>query len=449
MDIIIQNDGKFYIQETSEPQKAAQKLETLKRIEQVVRDRLTYSAEAQDRFADLPAAKLYEMLRQKAWELQSEATSAKQAVEMGNICSRIEALVLNKLNLNADTLQHTLRFLPVSELKKTKILSRQFRKEVGKVEVQFAKKFGYKGENGAEAVKYLKDFLETILSKIDVPPELLVKGDAVATMVNIDSVPSEVLKAHVNKQLYCFANHPRVLRYLLSKGVDPNLHGTWPDALSVAISKFNSESVKILLEYGAKVNISEDTIFFGILTSSGFSQEDKQAIKEIILLLINAGADLNVKVRDNTPLSYAVLQFNDVNFVKLMLSKGAQVNFGGDQYSPLIPLYFTHNVEMAKCLLEAGANPNVRTTLRYPLGTPLLHFLLNQPQIVELFLSFGADVNVQDDLKNTSLIFAASQNLVETVKILLAHGARTDLKNSNKNTALDVARAPEVRALLS
>jgi hypothetical protein len=76
----------------------------------------------------------------------------------------------------------------------------------------------------------------------------------------------------------------------------------------------------------------------------------------------------------------------------------------------------------------------------------------SSPEIVELLLAKGANVNAVDRDSETALIDAAKNGRADIVAILLKHGANRDLRDNQNETALDKARKrrdQKVAALLS
>jgi ankyrin repeat protein len=62
-------------------------------------------------------------------------------------------------------------------------------------------------------------------------------------------------------------------------------------------------------------------------------------------------------------------------------------------------------------------------------------------QIVEMFLSYGADPNIAHKTAGTTpLIQAVFKADVRLVKLFLEHGADLDLKDNQGRTALDIAK---------
>jgi len=114
---------------------------------------------------------------------------------------------------------------------------------------------------------------------------------------------------------------------------------------------------------------------------------------------------------------------------------------------------YNNDVEMAKMLVEAGAN--VKAVTRLESLTPLfMACSRGNAAMVELLLKAGSDANFADTLGTTALMEASAAGSVETVKLLLDHGADVNAKETARDqTALmfaaDANRAPVIRLLVS
>jgi ankyrin repeat protein len=152
---------------------------------------------------------------------------------------------------------------------------------------------------------------------------------------------------------------------------------------------------------------------------------------EIAKYLIEKGANVNAEDRDGwTPLHSACEI--DLEIVKYLVDKGAKVNAKDD--GGWTPLYYARNVEIAKYLIEKGANVNAKNEYGY---TPLhcacdYHFT----EIVKLLIEKGADVNDKDKDGWTPLHYACN---VETTELLIKKGADINVEDNDGRTPLHIA----------
>ena len=144
----------------------------------------------------------------------------------------------------------------------------------------------------------------------------------------------------------------------------------------------------------------------------------------------------------------------DTTTIRTLIKQGADVNSAqGDGTTALHWAALKGNVELAKMLLYAGANP--RSTTRLGGYTPLLMASRNgDAAMIEALLSNGGDVKDKTTTGVTPLMFAAASGHADAVKVLLDKGADVNAKeNAKGETALTFAaadgRADVIRLLTS
>jgi ankyrin repeat protein len=180
---------------------------------------------------------------------------------------------------------------------------------------------------------------------------------------------------------------------------------------------------------------------------------------EMINALLAAGVDPNSQLNERRPSGQGG-RFSD-----LLLSTGT---------TPLMHAIVNNDTEVAKVLLEKGANPNI-----YGMGTtPFLLAAGANPlagrgggggainvnqEIVDLMIQHGADVNSQiagtttysarvarspsnNSEGITALHAAVAANNATMVRYLLDHGARVDVVDASGRTPMDVANGVPARA---
>lgn len=145
----------------------------------------------------------------------------------------------------------------------------------------------------------------------------------------------------------------------------------------------------------------------------------------------------NFKSRLATPLLAAILTgHNDIAYMLIKMGvnsretgeveytssiDGTISGSGPEIWSPLFAAVQTENTHIAKILIENGSNINIRGNV----GRSLLHIAVNKgkPEMVELLLEKGADVNACDSYGSTPIASALTTS-PEIVEILKKAGAR-------------------------
>lgn len=193
--------------------------------------------------------------------------------------------------------------------------------------------------------------------------------------------------------------------------------------LIAAVKAENIEEVYKLLGQGANPNAIDHDIGFSVpVLNVILNQSDNPNVeREIALALINAGADVN--------------------------------GHGNTGYPPLL---IAADVEVVKLLIKKGANVNYQSTLS-GLWTPLHQAVLNSETIPPL-IAAGAKLNELDDEGNSPLMLAISripttedgevdsekakeiEKFIKNIQLLLEAGADTKIKNSEGKTALAMAK---------
>ena len=179
---------------------------------------------------------------------------------------------------------------------------------------------------------------------------------------------------------------------LLTKGADiESRDNTGLTPLSYAVLAKETEAVKFLLQKGA--NINNDNAY-GVSALHAAVVEGE--IEILNALLDYSDVDLKGYL-GVTPLMAAV-QKNNVDAVKLLLERGANVNACNDHGYSL--LHMAEDTEIAAVLLEASAKINTRNVF----GQTPLHFAAihcNAEMVIFLLEKYESE-NVEDELPDDS-----------------------------------------------
>jgi len=111
-------------------------------------------------------------------------------------------------------------------------------------------------------------------------------------------------------------------------------------------------------------------------------------------------------------------------------------NINNDGYSPLILACYRGNNEVAKMLIEKGADINYKSVL----GSPLMACVVkSNNEIAKVLISKDANVNITDVNGMTALLYATMFKNYEVTSLLVKNKADILAKDNRGNSALDYA----------
>ncbi|TPX36343.1 hypothetical protein SmJEL517_g01518 [Synchytrium microbalum] len=227
-----------------------------------------------------------------------------------------------------------------------------------------------------------------------------------------------------------------MVTYFIHVGADTQLGWNAPDleldvCLSPDLTPFtgacwyaSAEAAALLLDRGQPIN---DNVFF-------------------IELKVGGG----VCRCSSTPLIYSAI-WNQPEWTRTLLDKGADIE--GSSFQQLVPdliggtalvnAVFYGRVDVARTLLAAGANNNVRVVN----GKTCMHLAAYGPMIgdrgksdmVRLLRFYKANLDDKDQDGNTPLYLAITMKATQVMDTLLELGARIDIVNNSGNTCLHEA----------
>jgi ankyrin repeat protein/mono/diheme cytochrome c family protein len=183
----------------------------------------------------------------------------------------------------------------------------------------------------------------------------------------------------------------------------------------------NLETVKLLLDKGAKINATNRRSS----TPLHWAIHDESKVR----LLLERGAAVNAKqVEGRTPLFQSAVLANGNPVLRLLLEKGADPSIATlTGQTPLMAAATRGDVEALRLLIEKGADVNARNGAG---ETALMLAATNgNPVAVRFLLQKGADAKVRSKRDETALGNAATAGVEDTVKMLLDAGADVNVRN--------------------
>lgn len=213
------------------------------------------------------------------------------------------------------------------------------------------------------------------------------------------------------------SRNSKVISLLIDNGADTWWAFKGMPVIHVAAQHGSPAIVDLLLRNGADANAIANSF------RKPLHMAKKAAVARVLLA---HGADVNAKDSDEaTPLVDATLHGDPV-LVAILLNAGAEVNIYNhslrndqEDLSPLSLSIQSGRPEIVEMILNRGYQVTRRV------GFPYLH-MTNNPSIVKLLLTSGADINARDGRNATMLEIAARSKQFELVEILLMAGAEFD-----------------------
>jgi ankyrin repeat protein len=229
--------------------------------------------------------------------------------------------------------------------------------------------------------------------------------------------------------LSCLHGDVEWVKTLLDANADVNaVNGKGRTPLSNAAYESNVEMVRLLLRNGARTEIAEGDQWTPLHFAAQFLTK---TTLQTIRLLVEAGADVNSRIKSNATALHLAAQKGDLNILQYLIDKGGLVDAQTNQgRTPLFQAVANGHVEAVDLLARAGANVNVLENKG--LRCRPLHFaaVKGQKAMVERLLDLGADIDAttgsegQTALKLSSV--RGSDECDEIFMLLLDRGAKAD-----------------------
>jgi ankyrin repeat protein len=271
-------------------------------------------------------------------------------------------------------------------------------------------------------------------------------GQTQALQVLLDRSNS---KAALDLALIAADDQPEAARLLLQRGADPNAHGEkGGTALTAAAFSAQPEVVRLLLEHGANAGaaLADDTRRTPLYLAANGQGDEEHAI-EVAKLLLDKGADINVRVVDYnstegwTPL-LAAMRAQRWKLARFLVERGADVNAQsvvaredeeqlGFGLTPLMHAAKEKRLEMGMALFDKGARIEARSFT----GRTALSFAAEggMAPFVDALLGGGANANDTDNDGWTPLMYASTPGAAEA---LLRKVGNVNAQSTHGSTAL-------------
>ena len=243
----------------------------------------------------------------------------------------------------------------------------------------------------------------------------------------------------------------------LEKGTDPNLSLNDVYPIHMAIKYGRMDVLEALLETGAKPDVKTNKGYTPLMFAvnknnmaavemlldnrADITKTDKEGRSilhftrnpKMIDYLLDNGVDINATdMMVGTLLHHAVLEKNS-KLVAHLIEKGAHVNETGKD--KLTPLHLAKDKEMARILVEAGADLNAREA--FTKETPLHKAIMSKNEaLAEYLVEMGSRLDAETDHEEMPLEVALKHGTPKMVEMLIRAGADTSITGAKDRASL-------------
>ena len=131
-----------------------------------------------------------------------------------------------------------------------------------------------------------------------------------------------------------------------------------PTALTIAVSKNSSEVARLLIQNGAKVNVTHPSSQCSLLQIAAATPM-KGNITRMVVLLVESGADLHTVTPTCGTALMSAARTGHSDIANYLLKQGVDINQLAIGSSALMEAVLNKQFAMAKELLDLGADPNL------------------------------------------------------------------------------------------
>ena len=245
--------------------------------------------------------------------------------------------------------------------------------------------------------------------------------------------------------------HPGILKELIAAGATVNILDDFDhkppllwalESNEVEKAERAYEITTLLVQAGADVNLR------GTFTQTGLIAAASKGLNKIAELLISKGANLDARDEEGrTAYSYAA-QLGNSKLKNLLRGAGANTKIGVGEYkgkfgkNAFIQAASDGRTDIVEAMLADGTEVDTANEAGV---TALMRIV--EDSTLEALLAAGADVNKSDHAGFTALIWAAFFGRASQVKKLIAAGADVNAITHDGKTPLNMAK-PQIRGIL-
>lgn len=216
----------------------------------------------------------------------------------------------------------------------------------------------------------------------------------------------------------CEKNNVELTKYLIWNNADlSKKNRSGETALIIAAKKSNFELVKLLVDYGANPYIGKQSGALELCISAILNDSEK-ARNLLLYYGINVDSLLDENSEEEiTPIMIAA-KINNYDVAKVLIENGADLNRKRD---------ISYEIDTSESEIEK-AEDTTRSILAYAIENDNL-------ELAKLLIENGAKLDIDYNGKNL-LMLAAKSNSIECMKLLMSKGIKVNQKDKKGKTAI-------------
>jgi len=189
-------------------------------------------------------------------------------------------------------------------------------------------------------------------------------------------------------------------------------------ALYMASSRGNRQIVKLLLEQGADINVKNDNHHYTALHIAAYFDK----IEILKLLLEQEKINLEARSKKGSSPLLVASYIGNLEVAKILLEKGADINAKNDNGETALHMASHENHQQIVELLLEQEKINLEARSKKGSSPLLVAVYMGNLEIAKLLLEKGADINAKNDNGETALHMASSRGHKQIEKLLLEQG---------------------------
>lgn len=155
--------------------------------------------------------------------------------------------------------------------------------------------------------------------------------------------------------------------------------------------------------------------------------------------ILSQGMSINHKNSRGENLLWKAIDLNNMELFEWLLNKGCSIDTLNKFDESLIIHAINQNNNNFLSLILKKTKTNINKVSSKGLTPLMLACSENKKEIIRSLISFGADVNIQNQYLNSALIIAIDKSDYDVVQLLIENGANISLSNNDGDTALIIS----------